>query len=74
MLKITMPIYTATFPQDFLKVIFQQGGPWPPPGPPLESPMTVCGRLQLTPEKIQNVTMYVTSLDHLDFPSPRFAN
>ena len=24
MLKVTMPIYTVTFPQDFLKVIFQQ--------------------------------------------------
>ena len=43
MLKITMPIYTATFPQDFLKVIFsplriaydpgEQGGPWPPLAP-----------------------------------------
>ena len=39
MLKITMPIYTATFPQDFLKVIFLKGGALAPPGPPLESPM-----------------------------------
>ena len=36
MLKITMPIYTVTFPQDFLKVIFLTGGGH---GPPLESPM-----------------------------------
>ena len=39
MLKITMPIYTATFPQDFLKAIFLTGGALAPPGPPLESPM-----------------------------------
>ena len=30
MLKITMPIYTATFPQDFLKAIFLTGGLGPP--------------------------------------------
>ena len=35
MLKITMPIYTATFPQDFLKVIFLAGETMAPPGPPL---------------------------------------
>ena len=34
-----MPIYTTTFPQDFWEHNFQQGGPWPPPGLPLESPM-----------------------------------
>ena len=40
MLKITMPIYTATFPQDFLSY-FLTGGALAPPGPPLESPMSV---------------------------------
>ena len=36
MLKIMMPIYTATFPQDLKKSYFSAGGRQ---GPPLESPM-----------------------------------
>ena len=35
MLKITMPIYTATFPEDFKKLFFNRGDH----GTPLESPM-----------------------------------
>ena len=31
MLKLTIHIYTTTFPLNFRKLIFQQGGPVPPP-------------------------------------------
>ena len=32
-MQISMPIYAATFPQDFSKLISQQGPPAPPPPP-----------------------------------------
>ena len=44
MLKPTMPIYTATFPQDFWEHNFQQGGICPP-RPLLKSPMLVISPL-----------------------------
>ena len=49
MLKMTKPIYTATFPQDFYKIFFSGRGDMPPPPPPpLESPMILDRFFHLT--------------------------
>ena len=46
-MKITMPIYMATFPQDFSKLIF----PIPPPGSPgYAMPLSYIAKLAMTLE------------------------
>ena len=39
-LGLAMPMHMSTFHQDFLQLIFHQGGPWPP-WPPFKTPVLV---------------------------------